>query len=231
MTQLKDYSTENKMTFNTFLSKVFTFVFVGLALTSVVAFVTSLFIVQHYELFASISLFIFIAQFVVVVYFSSRIMKMSKTSAWICYLFYSFTMGITFATLPLIYDGGSIVFAVIVTTVIFGCMAFIGHTTKVDLSKYSSIFFFGLLATIVVTFINMFIGSSGLDMIVNYAVVILFLGLIAYDMQAMRNLYLAGMDDSQMYDKMMILGAFELYTDFLNLFLRILAIFGNSRDN
>lgn len=77
----------------------------------------------------------------------------------------------------------------------------------------------------------MFIGSSGLDMIVNYAVVILFLGLIAYDMQAMRNLYLAGMDDSEMYDKMMILGAFELYTDFLNLFLRILAIFGNSRDN
>lgn len=232
MTQLKDYSnSEARASFSSFLSKVFTIVFVGLLITTAVAYGTYLFIQSNLEFFAGISFFVLIIQFVIAIFFSFRIMSMSKGTAWLCYGLYSASMGVTFAMLPLIYDGNSIIFAVLMTAVLFGCMTVIGHTTKIDLSKFSSLFMIGLIAILVISLVNMiFIHSSGIDMMLNYAGVILFLGLIAWDMQRMRGLYLEGIENPELGEKMAILGAFQLYVDFLNLFLRILAIFGKKDD-
>ncbi len=234
MTQLKDYSKNisETNTFNQFLSKVFITVFGGLVLTSVVAFVMSLFIERFLNLFYGVYFVIIILQFAVGIYFSARLEKMSKTSAWVCYGIYSLTMGITFSILPLAYDGGSILFAILMTALMFVCMAIIGHTTKVDLSKFSTLFFAGLIAIIVVTMVNsLFIHSYGVNMFINYFGVILFLGIIAWDMQKMRTLYLEGLNNPEFNEKMIIYGAFELYLDFLNLFIRILQIFGKSRND
>lgn len=232
MVELKDYaSSERSLTFNGFLSKVFRTLFIGLLITTVVSYGVYKMVLSNYYLYNSLVFPVIIAQLVIGFFFSIRVTKMSKTAAWTCYILYSVTMGFTCGVLPIIYDGGSIAFAVLMTAVLFGCMAIIGHTTKVDLSKFSTIFMVGLVMMLVITLFNMFIfHSAGLDMAMNYVGVILFLGIIAWDMQKMRQFYLNGMDDSEFAEKMMILASFELYLDFINLFLRILEIFGR-RDN
>ena len=232
MTQLKDYSVGSKsLTFNAFLTKIFSTVFLGLVISAAVAYGTYLLVLNNPLFFSRISLFILLAQVGIAIFFSVRLAKMSKNTAWLCYILYSLTMGFTFGTLPLIYDGGSIFFAVVMTAVLFASMSFIGHTTKIDLSKFSSIFMIGLVMILVVSIVNMFIGSRGIDMFINYAGVILFLGIIAWDMQKMRDLYLAANQDSELGAKIVVVGAFELYLDFINLFIRILSIFGRSNDN
>lgn len=155
---------------------------------------------------------------------------MSLSAAWTCYIMYSALLGISLSSIFWTYDLGSIVWAFGTTAILFGCMSFIGHTTKMDLSKFSTIFMAGLLAIIISSLLNMFIRSATLDRMTTILGVVIFLGLIAYDMQMLRRYYELGNRDFSMQNKVMIYGAFQLYLDFVNLFLRILQYFGRRRD-
>ena len=117
-----------------------------------------------------------------------------------------------------------------ITAGLFGVMAFIGYTTKTDLTSIGKILFMALIGIILATIVNMFVGSSMLNMIVSYIGVVIFTGLTAYDSQKIKNmLYNADSMDEGM-QKIALLGSLTLYLDFINLFLMLLRIFGGNRD-
>ena len=109
---------------------------------------------------------------------------------------------------------------------LFGIFAFIGKVTKLDLSKISTVLLMGLIALVLVTLINLFIGSETIDLILCYAGIIIFLGYIAYDMQKVK--YLQNVIPDQ--ENLSIFCAFQLYLDFINLFYRLISLFGKSKD-
>lgn len=230
----------NVVSFRTFLSKVFSTMAVGLLISGVVAFLVA---TNYYQIvtavgintFGTVLLIAIFAELGVGIYFSARLMKMSKTSAWICYVVYSALTGLSLALVVQSYTTGTVLFAFVSTVILFACMAVIGHTTNVDLTRFGSMFMVGLIAIIITSLLNALIFKSEM---INYIMavvgVVIFLGLIAYDMQKLRALYQRGSMDFEFQEKMMLFGAFSLYLDFINLFLRLLQIFGrrsNSRNN
>ena len=106
-------------------------------------------------------------------------------------------------------------------------MSVIGHTTKVDITKFSGLLIAGLFTLIIITVLSMFINIPGATMITSYLGVVIFLGLTAWDVQKLRNYYFSSELDDTLRSKLSIYGAFQLYLDFINLFLYILRIFGN----
>lgn len=222
----------NIVTFKTFLSRVFSTMAIGLFISGVVAFLVSvnfysIVLAIGYETFSTLLLVAIIAELVVGILFSTRLMKMSKTSAWLCYIIYSILTGLSLALVIQSYTTGTVVFAFVSTVILFVCMSIIGHTTNIDLTRFSSIFRVGLIAIIISSLLNALLFKS---VMINYIMsvvgVLIFLGLIAYDMQKLRALYSQGTMDVGFQDKMMLFGAFSLYLDFINLFLRLLQIFG-----
>lgn len=237
MTQYNPNATfESGISFRSFLSKVFSTLAIGLAISGVVAFlVASNFETILYALgssFTIIMLVAIIAELVVGIMFTARLMKMSKGEAWTCYIIYSILTGLSLALIIQGYTSGSVVFAFIATVILFACMAIIGHTTRIDLTRFTSMFMVGLVAILITSLLNALLFKS---VMVNYVItivgVIVFLGLIAYDMQKLRQLYESGYMNQEFEEKMKIYGAFTLYLDFINLFIRLLQIFGRGNSS
>ncbi|MDO4940475.1 MAG: Bax inhibitor-1/YccA family protein [Erysipelotrichaceae bacterium] len=224
----------NSLSFKDYMSKTYTLVALGLLLSTIVSVGISVLCSMSYVFLSFVSvasLILLIAEIGIAVFFTAKLSTMQKNTAYICYFLYSFVTGFTLGTVLLCYTAGSVVMAFATTTILFICMAIIGKTTNVDLTKFSSYVFIGLTVLIVVSLLNTLIfHSSTTDLLITYAMVIIFLVLIAMDVQRLRDFYSAGLYDSEMQEKMMIMGAFQLYLDFINLFLRVLSIFGKRRD-
>lgn len=138
--------------------------------------------------------------------------------------------GATLSVIFMAYTMSSIASVFFITAGLFGVMAFIGYTTKTDLTSIGKILFMALIGIILATIVNLFVGSSMLNMIVSYIGVVIFTGLTAYDSQKIKNmLYNADSMDEGM-QKIALLGSLTLYLDFINLFLMLLRIFGGNRD-
>lgn len=222
------------LTFSDYLNKTFVTLGAGLAISTIIALLVSNNI--YYILYALggfgtfLMLGVIVGELGVAIYFSRRLPSMSKSTAWACYIVYAVLTGLSLSTIFAVYDLGSIVFALASTCILFVCMSIIGSTTKIDFSNYRSLFATGLIAMIIISLLNgLLFHFYFLDLIMMYIGVIIFLGLIAYDIQKLRDLYSSSFYDSEMGEKMMIYGAFELYLDFINLFIRILQIFGRRR--
>lgn len=224
----------NSLSFKDYMSKTYSIVALGLFLSTLVSVGVSALCRISYAFLSFVAISSLIMLFVeigIAIYFSAKLSTMSKNTAYICYFLYSFVTGFTLGTVLLSYTTASVTMAFATTTVLFICMAIIGKTTNVDLTKASSFIFPGLSVLIIVSILNSLIfHSSTTDLLITYAMVIIFLVLIAMDVQRLRSFYSAGLYDSEMQEKMMVMGAFQLYLDFINLFLRILRIFGKRRD-
>ena len=109
-------------------------------------------------------------------------------------------------------------------------MALVGYTTKTDLTSMGKLLFMALLGIIIASVVNMFVASSGLDLILSYVGVLVFVGLTAYDTQKIKQMCQAAPDAGESAQKLALIGALSLYLDFINLFLYLLRIFGNNRD-
>ena len=109
-------------------------------------------------------------------------------------------------------------------------MALVGYTTKTDLTSMGKLLFMALLGIIIASVVNIFVGSSGLDLILSYVGVLVFVGLTAYDTQKIKQMCQAAPDAGESAQKLALIGALSLYLDFINLFLYLLRIFGNNRD-
>ena len=171
-----------------------------------------------------------IAEFGLVIGISGAINKLSAVTATLLFVLYSIVNGATLSVIFMAYTMSSIASVFFITAGLFGVMAFIGYTTKPDLTSIGKILFMALIGIILATIVNMFVGSSMLNMIVSYIGVVIFTGLTAYDSQKIKNmLYNADSMDEGM-QKIALLGSLTLYLDFINLFLMLLLIFGGNRD-
>ncbi|MCL2078966.1 MAG: Bax inhibitor-1/YccA family protein [Oscillospiraceae bacterium] len=192
-------------------------------------------------LFSNIYFFygLMIAQLLLVIVLAVRVMKMSSTASNIMFFIYAIMTGITLSVVFLAYTTGVIFQAFMVTAMTFGAMALYGTITRRDLTKIGSLCFMGLIGIIIASIINMFVGNDTLTMIINYIGVLIFVGLTAYDTQRIKRMLagansgnadsviVAGRDEA--IKRISVMGALMLYLDFINLFLKILAIMGRRR--
>ena len=135
-------------------------------------------------------------------------------------------MGLSFATIFVIYTMGSIVSAFMGAGVLFGCLSLYGYFTKRDLDSLGKFMFVGLIAIVIASIINIFVGSSVMQMVISALAIVIFLGLTAYDTQQIREI----VSDGEADDGAEISGALTLYLDFINIFLSLLQLFGDKKE-
>lgn len=216
---------------NTYISKIFGTMFLGLLVTALAALFTVTNEVMYTLVFGTPFMFVMIiAELVIVFVLSARVTKMSYMSAQILFYAYAIINGITLSSIFVVYNIGTVYTAFLTTAAAFGIMALYGMITKKDLTKIGNILLMALIGVIISSVINMFIGSQGFDLLISFVAVGLFSGLVAYDTQRLKGYYYASANDYQMQRKAGIIGALSLYLDFINIFLYILRIFGNKRD-
>lgn len=211
---------------NKIYSKMFIWLFVGLLVT----FITGIYTATNDSALNVIFgkgayIFLVIAELFVAIFLSVRITKMQPTTAKVLYLLYTFLTGLTFSSLFIVYKLTSILLVFGVTSVLFLIFALIGKYTKVDLSRVGIYLLMMLFGIIICSIINIFIGNTTFDIVICIISTIVFLGYIAYDIKKVERL--EGLLED---DNLAVLGAFELYLDFINLFIDLLRLFGNSRD-
>ncbi|MBW1790482.1 MAG: Bax inhibitor-1/YccA family protein [Deltaproteobacteria bacterium] len=219
---------------NEFVRSVYNWMAVGLGLTGVVALyvsgndsLTGLLRNNPMLLFVVI-----IAELGLVFAISGAINRISAGTATALFILYAGLNGVTLSFIFLVYTRASIVSTFFICAATFvGCSIY-GWVTKRDLTSLGGFLMMGLIGIIIASVVNMFVRSSGMSLIISYIGVLVFVGLTAYDTQKLKNMALtqpAGMDGA-VVRKGAILGALSLYLDFINLFLMLLRIFGQSRD-
>lgn len=171
-----------------------------------------------------------IAEFALVIGLSAAINRISLTTATLMFALYSVINGALLSYIFVAYTATSIASVFFITAGTFAAMAIYGYVTKRDLSGMGKILFMALIGIIIATVVNLFVKSSGLNLIVSYVGVLIFVGLTAYDSQKIKEMMLAAPDASESMQKLAVLGALSLYLDFVNMFIYLLRIFGNNRD-
>jgi FtsH-binding integral membrane protein len=166
------------------------------------------------------------APLVAILAMSFAVEKFSKGALQIFLHGFAALMGLSFATIFVVYNIGSIVSAFMGAAVLFGTMSFYGYFTKRDLTSIGQFMFVGLIAIIIASIINIFIGSTVFQMVISAIGIIVFLGLTAYDTQKIRQLVTQEGDTG----KEEVMGALSLYLDFINLFLMLLQLFGGRKE-
>jgi len=166
------------------------------------------------------------APLVAVLVMSFGIDRLTVGQARLALYGFAVLMGLSFSTIFVVYTIGSIVSAFMGAAVLFGAMSVYGYFTKKDLSGWGNFLFVGLIGIIIVSIINVFVGSSVTNMVVSALAVIIFTGLTAYDTQNIRQMVSFDSENG----KGEILGALSLYLNFINIFLSLLQLFGNRDD-
>jgi len=148
-----------------------------------------------------------------------------KELAQLMLLGFAAIMGLSFATIFAVYKIGSIFMAFMSAGVLFGTMSFYGYFTKKNLDSIGKFMFVGLIAIVIASIINIFIGSSVFTMVISALAIIIFLGLTAYDTQKIREMIMYGEENN-----VEVIGALTLYLDFINIFLSLLQLFGDKKE-
>jgi len=168
-------------------------------------------------------------ELVLVGYMAIWVRNMTASTATLVFLLYACLNGVTMSFIFLIYTTGSIASTFFITAGTFAVMSIYGYTTKSDLSKWGNILFMGLIGIIIASVANMFMNSPVLYWITTYVGVLVFVGLTAYDTQRIKESAAIGTEDSEEESKAAVMGALTLYLDFINLFLKLLRIFGRRK--
>lgn len=151
--------------------------------------------------------------------------KVDKAGAQLLLHGFAGLMGLSFATIFAVFTMGSIVTAFMGAAILFGVLSFYGYFTKRDLTSIGQFMFIGLIAIIIASIVNIFIGSSVMQMVISALAIIIFLGLTAYDTQRIREMVTYDNDN-----KVEVMGALTLYLDFINLFINLLQLIGVKKD-
>ncbi len=211
---------------NKIFSKIFMWMFVGLAITFGVGYYVSLNENMLYNIFKSYYVILIIIELALVIFLSAKINSMQPTTAKLLFCLYSFVTGLTFSSIFVVYQITSIIYVFGITALLFLIFALIGYYTKIDLTKIGTYLIMGLIGIIICSIINMFVKSAAFNMTYIIIGLIIFIIYVAYDIQVIKNnLYNIENEDNQA-----IYGALQLYLDFINIFLRLLQLFGKNKD-
>lgn len=209
---------------NEFIAKVFKWFGIGLLVTFLVAYVVSISDGMLSFIFSGYTPFIIcILEIVCAIWLAARINHMSSGMATGLYLGYTALTGLTFSSIFIAYEIASIIWVFLASAIIFGIFAILGKNSKLNLSGFGIFLFIGLLVVIVLEIINIFLMNGTLDMVLCIVSIIIFIGYVFYDMQK-----ISRMDNGS--DNMAIIGAFNLYLDFINIFIELIRLFGKNRD-
>ena len=163
-----------------------------------------------------------------VMFLSFGIQRMSVGTAQLSFWAYAALVGMSFATLGLVYTHGSIARVFLITAAAFASLSLYGYTTKRDLTGMGAFLFMGLIGLVIASLVNLFFMSSAMSFALSVIGVLVFTGLTAYDTQRIKNMYYAG-DDGATVGRKAIMGALTLYLDFINMFMSLLRLFGDRR--
>ncbi len=216
---------------NTLLRNVYLYLFAGLALTAIVSFALS----QSVTLMRAVvlnpisMLIVVIAQFAAVFFISARVESMKSSTAVMAFFLYSILTGITFSVLFIAYSPLSMTKAFLSASAVFVGASLYGTFSKKNVRSWSRYLFMGLFGLLIASVINMIFYTSTMDLIISAVGVVLFTGLTAWDTNKIvaMNREFSGYMSQADYTKIGILGALDLYLDFLNIFLYLLRFFGN----
>ena len=215
---------------NNLLRKVFLYMILGIA----ISFGTGAYLLYFNQGLLSTLFnyyqFLVIAELAMVFSISFFINKISSSLAKILFFAYSLVNGITLTVIGLIYAPQIIFYAFMITLTIFIVTAIYGYTTQEDLSSYRRFFMIALISLIALSIFNAFMRVGMLEWVITIAGVVIFTGLIAYDVNSIKAIsYQLADGDTETMEKMGIIGALNLYLDFINLFIYILRIFGRKK--
>lgn len=223
-------TTPHAQTDQRLLQRVFSWMFVGLSLTAIIAFGLSLnpnvpkFLAANPVVFYSL----IGLELLTVLGLSFLINRINVFFATLGFFFYAALNGVTFTLILSYFQLGTIGTAFGVAAGMFGVCAALGYFTKLDLSKLGTIAIMALIGLIIATIVNIFLANDTMTMIISYVGVIVFAALTAYDVQRIKKMNAtAGQYGEESVTKLAIIGALMLYLDFINMFFYLLQIFGN----
>jgi FtsH-binding integral membrane protein len=222
-----------------FMANVFAWMFVALGVSALFAylFATTPSLLQYLvsDTGRGLSIFGFAVMFSPIIFvmaMSIGLQRFSFGTLALLFVLYSIITGISLSFVLLIYTASSVYTCFLTAAAMFGIMAIMGYTTNQDLTSFGRILIMGLVGTLVAVLINVFMHSAQLDYILNIAIVAIFTGLTAYDVQKLKRIG-AGLeyDGVALADtrKIAIMGALSLYLDFINIFLALLRLFGKRK--
>ena len=211
---------------NKIFTKIYGWMFIGLLISAITGYFISTNTNMLYNIFKpSVFMILVILEIGVSIWLTAGIRKMEVMTAKILFCLYSFITGVTFSIIFLAYRIDSIVAIFALTSLIFAIMSLVGKFTNMDLTKLGTILFVGLIVIIIASLINLILGSVIFDLGITIIGIMIFIGYIAYDTQNIKKMAL-----SLEEDKAAIFCAFQLYLDFINLFIKLLRLFGKSKD-
>ncbi|MGI9531175.1 Bax inhibitor-1/YccA family protein [Lutimonas sp.] len=214
-----------------FITKVYNWMALALFVTGIVAYLTATTPAMMNAIIGSKILFfgLIIGELLLVIYLTRSINKLSRNAAIGAFLLYSVLNGLTMSVIFLAYTSSSIATTFYITAGTFAAMSFYGYTTKRDLTSIGNMAFMALIGIIIASVVNMFLQNEMMYWIISYLGVAIFVGLVAYDTQKLKEIGSRGFVNEDNMEKTSIMGALSLYLDFVNLFLFLLRIFGDRR--
>ena len=215
------------MDFNSILTNTFFRMFLGLLASAVTAIYTYYSDIYIYMVESGAYYAFAIFEIIIVILFTLFFKKASPKVVTIMFFGYAFLNGFTLSTIFYAYEITSIGYAFSATAAMFGILAYIGYKTDKDLSNWTTPLLVSLTVGVVLTFINLFMGNTILDIVLTWGMLFIFFGLTIYDTNMIKLMY-----DSEFCndEKLYVYGAMDLYLDFINIFLNILSLFGKSKD-
>ena len=233
-----------------FMLGVYNNMAIGLVVTGIVAFAVSQFAVTNDPAqaagnlrgllltpfgqaiyFSPLRWVVMLAPLAVVFFFSFQVQKIASSTARILFYVFAALMGLSISSILLVYTQTSIANAFFITAATFGSLSLYGYVTKRDLGPMGAFLFMGVIGIILVSLVNgFFVHSAGLSFGLNIVIVLVFAGLTAYDTQKIRETYYQVSGNGEMAARMSVIGALQLYLDFINIFMAILRLTGSQRN-
>lgn len=216
---------------NTFLSRVYGWMTLALVISGVTAFLAA---TNETIIRLTIGngfgfLILAVAELALVWWLTASIHKISSGAAFFAFILYSVLNGVTLSSIFLVYKIESIFMVFFISAGMFAAMAVYGTVTKSSLSSFGKYFAMALVGIIIASLVNFLLRSPMLDWFLSIITVVIFTGLTAYDAQKMLAVSRNASDD-EVFKKASVIGALELYLDFINIFLAMLRLFGRRRD-
>ena len=212
------------------MNKVYGLMSVGMLLTGGVAWAVGTNEAMLQAIFATpLKWLVMFAPLIMVFAFGAMINRLSVGGAQLFFYAYAAVMGLSLSFIFAVYTGTSIATTFLVTSIAFASLSLYGYTTKKDLSAMGTFLIMGVVGLLIASVINIFLASSALAFAISFIGVLIFAGLTAYDTQTIKNTYLehAAMGDEEWLGKAAVMGALNLYMDFINMFMFLLQFLGN----
>ncbi len=210
-----------------YMLSVYNYMVGGLAVTGLVAYFVSTSDAMMQAIYGTpLAWVVMLAPIGFVLFFSFRLQHMSTVTAQAVFWAFAAAMGLSLSYIFAVYTGASIARVFFITAGTFAAMSLYGYTTKRDLTGIGSFLFMGLIGIVIASIVNLFLGSSALDFAISVIGVLVFTGLTAYDTQKIKEMYVEA-DGAAVMTKKAIMGALNLYLDFINLFIMLLRVFGS----